>query len=165
VARCLIIGCGCRGLALARELQTAGHAIRGTTRNAARCSELEAAGIEPHLGDPDRVATLAAALEHVTIACILLGSATGSEAELAALHGGRLQMLLSRMLDTTIRGIAYEAAGSIDPAVLRDGARIVRETCEGSLIPYVLLREGPSEHARWLSTTTSAVDQLLGGSG
>jgi hypothetical protein len=161
VARCLIIGCGCRGLELARELQTDGHAIRGTTRDAARCSELEAAGVEPHLGDPDRVATLAPALEHVTIACILLGSAVGTEPELAALHGSRLEMLLSRMLDTTIHGIVYEAAGSIDPVVLGNGARIVRQTCEDSLIPYVLLGEDPSERARWRTSTTAAVRGLL----
>jgi uncharacterized protein YbjT (DUF2867 family) len=161
VARCLIIGCGCRGLALARELQRDGHAIRGTTRDAARCSELEAAGIQPHVGDPDLVATIAPAFEHVTIACVLLGSADGSEPELAALHGSRLEMLLSRMLDTTIHGIVYEAAGSIDLAVLGGGARIVRETCEDSLIPYVLLEEDPSEHTRWLAAATAAVGGLL----
>ncbi len=161
MARCLIIGCGCRGLALARELRNQGHAIRGTTRDAGRCSELEAAGIEPHIGDPDRVATLAPAFEHVTIACVLLGSASGSEAELAALHGSRLEMLLSRMLDTTIRGIVYEAAGSIDRAVLGEGARIVRERCDDSLIPYVLLREDPSVPARWLGAAAAAVGGLL----
>ena len=36
VARVLIVGCGCRGQALARELRAAGHAVRGTTRDPAR---------------------------------------------------------------------------------------------------------------------------------
>jgi uncharacterized protein YbjT (DUF2867 family) len=161
VARCLIIACGCRGAALARELRTSGHAVRGTTRDAARLPELEAGGIEPHLGDPDRVATLAPALEHVTVACILLGSARGSDEELAALHGSRLEMLLTRMLDTTVRGIVYEAAGSVDPTVLALGARIVRDACEASLIPYVLLVADPSEHDRWLAAATAGVQTLL----
>ena len=34
VARVLIVPCGCRGQALARELRAAGHAVRGTTRAA-----------------------------------------------------------------------------------------------------------------------------------
>jgi uncharacterized protein YbjT (DUF2867 family) len=161
LARCLIIACGCRGAALAGELRADGHAVRGTTRDAARLPELEASGIEPHLGDPDRVATLAPALEHVTVACILLGSARGTEEELADLHGSRLQMLLTRMLDTTARGVVYEAAGTVGSAVLAMGARIVREACEASLIPYVLLEEDPSKHGRWLAAATAGVQTLL----
>ena len=33
MARVLIVGCGGRGQALARELAAAGHAVRGTTRS------------------------------------------------------------------------------------------------------------------------------------
>lgn len=162
MARCLIIGCGCRGVSLARDLRAGGHAVRGTTRRAARLPELEAEGIEAHLGDPDRVATLAPALEHVTIACILLGSAEGTESAVAALHGSRLEMLLSRMLDTTIHGIVYEAAGELTPEVLGAGARIVRATCEDSLIPYELLEADPSEPVSWLIAASATVRGLLG---
>ncbi len=165
MARCLIIACGCRGSALAGELRSDGHSVRGTTRDAARFAELAAAGIEPHLGDPDRVATLAPAFEHVTVACILLGSARGSEQELADLHGSRLQMLLARVLDTTIRGIIYEAAGDIDPATLGSGVRIVRDACEASLIPYVLLEADPAERAHWLAAAAAGVQTLLRASG
>jgi len=161
LARCLIIGCGCRGAALASRLRADGHAVRGTTRDAARLPALEANGIEPHLGDPDRVATLAPALEHVTVACVLLGSARGTAQELENLHGSRLQMLLTRMLDTTARGIVYEAAGSVDVSLLKTGARVVREACEASLIPYVLLEEDPSAHGRWLAAAAAGVQTLL----
>jgi uncharacterized protein YbjT (DUF2867 family) len=161
LARCLIIACGCRGAALASELRADGHAVRGTTRQTARCSELQADGIEPHLGDPDRVATLAPALEHVTVACVLLGSARGTDEELADLHGSRLQMLLTRLLDTTVRGVVYEAAGSVDRAVLSRGARILRDACEASMIPYVLLEADPSEHTGWLAAATAGVKTLL----
>jgi len=143
LARCLIIGCGCRGLSLARELTAAGHAVRGTTRDPARRGEIEAAGAEAVIGDPDVVATLARSLDHVSVACVLLGSAVGSPEQLAALHGPRLEMLLTRMLDTTVRGIVYETAGAVDPAVLRAGAERVRACCEDSRIPYALLEADP----------------------
>ena len=60
--------------------------MRGTTRDPARRGAIEAAGAEPFVGDPDLVATLAPALEHVGVACLLLGSATGAPEHLAALH-------------------------------------------------------------------------------
>ncbi|MGH2893410.1 MAG: hypothetical protein ACRDPM_09110, partial [Solirubrobacteraceae bacterium] len=110
MARCLIVGCGCRGLELATALRAAGHAVRGTTREPARRAEIEAAGVEPFVGDPNLVGTLAPALAHVGVACILLGSATGTGDQLAALHGTRLDMLLERMLDPTVTGVVYQAA-------------------------------------------------------
>src|SRR5947209_10827367 len=77
VARVLIIGCGCRGLALAQGLRERGHAVRGTTRDSARLDVLEAAGVDAVLADPDRIMTIVPTFEHVTVACILLGSAVG----------------------------------------------------------------------------------------
>jgi len=164
MARCLIIGCGCRGQSLARELRHGGHAVRGTTRDPTRCADIEAAGGEPFVGDPDRVATLMAALEHVAITYILLGSASGAPEHLADLHGTRLQMLLERSLDTTVRGIVYEASGTVDAGVLQAGAQRVRTACVGSSIPYLLLDADPSEHDLWLSSASGAIGLLLAGS-
>jgi len=113
------------------------------------------------LGDPDRVATLARALDHVTVACILLGSAAGTSAQLTALHGSRLQMLLSRMLDTTVRGIVYEAEGSVGPALLSVGAGHVRALCQDARIPFALLRADPAEHSAWVREALDAVDRVL----
>lgn len=161
MARVLIVGCGCRGLELTRALRARGHAVRGTTRDRGRSSQIEAAGAEPFIGDPDRVSTLGPALAHVGVACLLLGTASGSEAQLAALHGTRLEMLLERMLDTTVRGIVYEAAGTVDPTLLSTGAERVRHACERSLIPYVLLTADPSDHAGWLRAAGDAVDAAL----
>jgi uncharacterized protein YbjT (DUF2867 family) len=163
LARCLIIGCGCRGRLLAGELLTRGHAVRGTSRSAAGVAAIEGAGAEAVLGDPDRVGTLAAALDRVTVACALLGSAAGSPAQLAALHGTRLDMLLTRMIDTTVRGVVYEAAGTVDPGVLADGAALVRARCEDSRIPYVLLRADPIDHERWVAAAAAAVQSSLDG--
>ena len=47
MARVLIVGCGCRGRALAADLRGAGHAVRGTTRDPGRTAAIAAAGAEP----------------------------------------------------------------------------------------------------------------------
>ena len=163
MARVLIIGCGCRGRALARELIAQDHAVRGTTRAPAGLVAIEAVGAEAVLGDPDVVGTLVRSFEHVSVACVLLGSAEGPPARLAALHGPRLDMLLARMLDTTVRGVVYEAAGSVDPDVLAAGAALVRERCEDSRIPYALLDTGPAEHRAWTAAAVAAVHSTLAG--
>jgi nucleoside-diphosphate-sugar epimerase len=161
VARCLIIGCGCRGLALTRELCARGHAVRGTTRDVSRVDQIAAAGAEPFVGDPDRIATLARALDHVGVACLLLGSAVGGREELAALHGTRLDMFLERMLDTTVRGVVYECAGSVGEELLSAGAERIRRGCERSLIPYVLLDTDPRIHDAWLGAAVAGVETVL----
>ncbi len=109
MARLLIVGCGCRGQALAAALEE--HAVRGTTRSPERLPELEAAGIEGVVADPDRLATLVPALAGVTVVCWLMGTAGGSP----EVHGDRLQTLMEHLVDTPVRGLVYEAAGSVDP--------------------------------------------------
>jgi uncharacterized protein YbjT (DUF2867 family) len=161
VARCLIVGCGCRGLELTAVLRAAGHAVRGTTRDPNRRAEIEAAGAEPFVGDPNLVGTLAPALAHVGVTCILLGSARGTPEQLSALHGTRLDMLLERMLDTTVRGVVYQAGGSVDPALLRTGADRVRHACERSLIPYELLTADPATDEAWVPQAVEAVERAL----
>jgi hypothetical protein len=135
--------------------------VRGSTRTEARRAAIEAAGAEPFVGDPDRIGTLAPALAHVGVACVLLGSASGSAEQLTALHSTRLDMLLERMLDTTVRAVVYEAAGSIDAAVLAAGVNRIRYACERSLIPYVLLEHEPSDHSGWTAAAVAAVERGL----
>ncbi len=101
------------------------------------------------------------ALEHVSVAYIMLGSAVGRPEAVAALHGTRLEMLLTRMVDTTVRGIVYEAGGTVDAAVLRDGAQRVRELCEDSRIPYVLLEADRTDHGAWVDAAAGALDRVL----
>lgn len=161
MARCLIIAGGRRGLALAGVLRERGHAVRASTRDPARLAELEAVGVEGVLGDPDRVATLARAFEHVAVACVLLGSATGSPAQIAALHSTRLDMLLSKLLDSTVRGVVYESAGTAPAPVLAEGARRVRAFCEDSRVPFALLTAPPDDHSWWLSEAVAAVESVL----
>jgi uncharacterized protein YbjT (DUF2867 family) len=162
MARVLIVGCGYRGRALARELRARGHAVRGTTRSPEGRAGIEAAGAEAWVGDPDRVATLTYALDGVTILCWLMGSARGTPEQLAALHGSRLQMLLERTIDTTVRGLVYEAAGSVDPALLAGGAATVRAACAKSEIPCALLEADPGDPGAWLAGALARVEELLG---
>ena len=101
---------------------------------------IEASGAEAVIADPDRVGTLIGALEGVAVACLLLGSATGTPEDVQALHTTRLEMLLTRMIDTTIRGIVYEATGTVSPDLLQAGAALVQAKCAESRIPYAILR-------------------------
>jgi uncharacterized protein YbjT (DUF2867 family) len=117
VARVLIVGCGCRGQELARELVAAGHAVRGTTRDPARADAIAATGAEPYVGDPDRIGTLMEALAGVTILCWLFGTLPDPD-----LHGGRLRMLFEKLVDTPVRGVVYEAALPEGEAIARDAA-------------------------------------------
>lgn len=119
--------------------------------------------MEAFVGDPDVVGTLTPAFEQVTVACVLMGSAAGPPARLAALHGTRLEMLLTKLVDTTVRGIVYEALGTVDPAVLEKGAALVRDRCEDARIPYALLRADPSELDTWTVAAAAAVQRALDG--
>lgn len=162
MARVLIVGCGCRGQALARDLRAAGHAVRGTTRDPARAAAISAAGAEPYVGDPDRVATLMGALSGVTILCWLMGTATGDPERVAALHDGRLRMLWEKLVDTPVRGVVHEAAGPL-PSDVRARGRAVAETAHRTWrIPLVLLDADPADHDAWRAAAGGAVRGLLG---
>ena len=162
MARVLIVGCGGRGQALARELVAAGHAVRGTTRDPARAAAISAAGAEPYVGDPDRIGTLMDALSGVTILCWLMGSATGDPERVFALHDGRLRMLWEKLVDTPGRGVVYEAAGSVDPAALVRGEAVARVAHETWRIPLEYLRADHAERDAWIAAGRTAVDRLLG---
>jgi hypothetical protein len=157
VARVLVVGCGCRGRALAGQLGE--HAIRGTTRSPDRLAELEGAGIEGVVADPDRLATLVPALSGVTVVCWLMGTAHGSP----GLHGDRLRTLTEHLVDTPVRGLAYEAAGTVDAALLSQGAQIVRAASQTWHIPVEVVDTDLTSHEAWVAAMKGAVDGLLSG--
>jgi NADP-dependent 3-hydroxy acid dehydrogenase YdfG len=161
VARCLVIGCGCRGQMLTRALVQHGHAVRGTTRRPERVQEIEAAGAEPAVGDPDRLATLVAALDHVSVAVILLGSARGGEQALADLHGPRLQALLTKMIDTTIHGVVYEASGTVDRELLDAGRSATLAFGQRARARVALLEADPADPDLWLEEALKSVEAVL----
>ena len=155
----LIVGCGCRGRELAWELRAAGHAVRGTTRAREHLAEIEAAGAEAVLADPNRLGTLMRELHGVSLVCWLMASAEGGTA--VGLHGPRLQTLLERLVDTPVRGVVYEAAGSLDPELLAGGAAAVREASARWSIPAEVVEADPGDREGWLGAMTAAVGRLL----
>jgi nucleoside-diphosphate-sugar epimerase len=162
MARVLIVGCGCRGQALARDLRAAGHAVRGTTRDPARTTAIAAAGAEPYVGDPDRVATLMEALGGVTVVCWLMGTATGDPERVAALHDGRLRMLWEKLVDTPVRGVVHEGAGPLPPEVLARGRAVAEVAHATWRIPLVVLDADPARYDAWRAAAGAAVAGLLG---
>jgi uncharacterized protein YbjT (DUF2867 family) len=148
-----MVGGGCRGLRLARDLVADGHAVRAVTRSEERRAEIEAAGCECWIGDPDRIGTLRYALDNVTVLLWLLGTATGPN--VADLHGSRLRMMLEKVTDTTVRGVVYEAAGAVDAELAR--AR------ELNAIPGALLEADPGVPEQWVVAAREAIERLLSG--
>ena len=161
MARALIVGCGCRGRALGQALTDQGWRLRGTTRSPEGLGAIERAGIEPVVADPDRVATILDHVGDVTVVVWALGSAVGRPESLAALHGPRLERLLEELVDTPVRGFAYEAAGRVPDAYLRSGAAVVRAASERWRIPVELLRHSPDDPAGWVTAATAAVLRLV----
>jgi nucleoside-diphosphate-sugar epimerase len=122
VARALIVGCGCRGRSLGAELLAEGWAVRGTSRREEGLEAIEAAGIEPALADPERPGTILELIDDVAVLVLLLGGAEGSEEELGAIHGPRLERLMEHLVETPVRGVVYEgtdAGGEVVQAAAR----------------------------------------------
>lgn len=139
MARALIVGCGCRGRSLGGRLLAEGWRVRGTSRGARGLAAIEAAGIEAALADPAAPGTVLDLVGDVAAVYWLLGSATGTAAELEAIHGPRLERLLERLVETPVRRFVYEAAGSVDTALLERGASLVRTAAERWRIPIDVL--------------------------
>jgi uncharacterized protein YbjT (DUF2867 family) len=157
VARALIVGCGCRGQSLARALAADGIAVRGTTRRAEATAAIEAAGAEAVVADPDRLATLVPQLAGVTVVCWLLGSAHEP-----SLHGERLETMLEHIVDTPVRGLVYEAAGSVPFEWRQQGEMIVRGARATWNIPLEVLHADPFRCDVWRAEAVEAVARLLG---
>jgi hypothetical protein len=159
MARILIVAGGCRGRRLGRELAADGHAVRITTRTDAGRAAIEAAGAECFVGTPDRIASLRYALDGATVICWLLGCAVGAD----ALHGARLESILTQIIDTTVRGVVYEAAGSVPAEILAGGARLVAERAAFNAVPHRLLSAQPSDPVAWTAAARAAIGELLQG--
>jgi uncharacterized protein YbjT (DUF2867 family) len=162
VARVLIVGGGCRGRELTGRLLAAGHAVRVTTRSDGGRGAIEALGAECWIGTPDRLATLRGALDGVAVCCWLLGTASGSEDELRALHTTRLELFVTQAIDTTVRGFVYESSGEGGPAAAREtGEEIVDRVTARNQIPVAWLREDPRRTEQWVLAAVAAVGSFL----
>jgi uncharacterized protein YbjT (DUF2867 family) len=159
VARALIVGCGCSGRALGSELLEEGWAVRGTSRDAEGLAAIEAAGIEPARADPEQPGTILELVDDVAILIWLLGSATGDT--VAEVHGPRLESLLERLVETPVRGVIYEGAGTVDPKLLGSGATLVRNAESTWRIPVTVTETPRSNGPAWVAELESAVVELI----
>ncbi len=146
MARALIVGCGCRGRQLGERLLEDGWAVRGSSRREEGLGAIEAAGIEPALADPDRPGSILELVDDVAVLVLLLGNASGSEEERAAIHGPRLERLLEHLVETPVRGVLYEGTET--------GAEVVEAANRTWRIPAVI---APSLSQ---SPYTEAMDRL-----
>lgn len=165
MARAYIVGCGCRGSTLGRRLCHAGWQVRGTTRDPQNSDLILEAGLEAVVADPDRVGTVLEHVGDVTILFWLLGSAVGEPELVAALHGPRLERLLEELVDTPVRGVVYEAAGSVPRERLERGAAIVRAASERWRIPAEIVDGDPGDWEGWLEGALAATERLIGAAG
>jgi hypothetical protein len=146
--RILLVGGGRPGLELTRRLVADGHAVRFVTRHEAFRPEIEEAGAECWIGDPDRIGSLRYGLENVTVLLWLMGQAPDGD-----LHGSRLTMMLERTIDTTVRGLVYEGTG--------DGAAEVRRMAAYNEIPHAILDADRADAGGWSDAVLAAVDGVL----
>jgi len=124
--------------------------VRAVTREESKRSLIEDAGCECWIGDPDRIGTLRYALEHATVLLWLLGTVEAPE-----LHGSRLEMMLERTVDTTVRGVLYETPPT------RAGEAVVQAAHDRHGIPIAFLDEDPSDETAWVAAARSGIDALL----
>jgi hypothetical protein len=103
-------------------------------------------------------------LGDVTAVAWILGSAQGSDEELAAIHGPRLDRMMEKLVETPVRGFIYEAAGSVDPILLARGREAVDAAAETWHIPLGTLLADPNDDVTWddpfevwLESATNAV--------
>jgi nucleoside-diphosphate-sugar epimerase len=162
LARALIVGCGCRGRELAAELDGLRWRVRGTSRRPEGLEEIEAAGIEAAQADPERPGTVLELCRDVTVVVWLLGSAKGDSETTSSIHAPRLESLLERLVDSPVRGFAYEAAGSLEGETLVEGARITERAGERWRIPVTLLSEDRGAPG-WAERTAGAIARLPAG--
>jgi uncharacterized protein YbjT (DUF2867 family) len=150
---------------LGEGLLAEGWAVRGTSRREEGLAPIEAAGIEAALADPDRPGTLLELVADVAVVFYLLGSAEGDPETLAAIHGPRLERLLEHLVDTPVRGVAYEAAGSVDAALLEAGTEIVRTASHTWRIPVEIVSGEPNDPVAWSQEMVGVALDLLSPAG
>jgi uncharacterized protein YbjT (DUF2867 family) len=160
LARALIVGCGCRGRELGTELVGRGWQVRGTSRTEEGLKAIRAAGIEPAQADPDRPGTVLELCADASVVVWLLGSARGGTVYVEAIHGPRLEGLLERLVDSPVRGFAYEATGTVAADCLERGRRIVDEAGERWRIPVATI-SGERGSPGWAEQATATVAGLL----
>jgi nucleoside-diphosphate-sugar epimerase len=157
----MLVGCGCRGRMLARALGDEGWAVRGTSRTEEGAAAVAAAGAEGVVADPDRLGTVTDLIGDVTVLVWLMGAVQGEAGE--TVNGPRLESLLEKLVDSPVRGLVYEAAGTAPAAALASGAAMVEAASARFRIPARVLRADPADPEAWVDAARAAVVNVLSG--
>jgi hypothetical protein len=72
-------------------------------------------------------------------------------------------MLLEKLVDTPVRGVVYEAAGSLGDDVYAKGRAIAEDASSTWALPVEILDPDPVAHDAWLAAAAAAVARLLAG--
>lgn len=69
-------------------------------------------------------------------------------------------MLLERTIDTTVRGVLYEATARCLSSSLSQGARTVERMCRHNEIPWGLLHHDPEDVDGWVASAADAIERI-----
>jgi hypothetical protein len=78
-----------------------------------------------------------------------------------ALSSSRLEAFVRQLIDTTVRGLIYEAAGAVPSRDLVAGARMASALGEQNAIPVATLTADPRQLEGWLADARAALGSLL----
>jgi hypothetical protein len=160
LARALIVGCGCHGRELGRVLSDGGWLVRGTSRAPGGLEAIERAGLEAAEADPDRPGSVLDLCGDVSVVVWLLGSATGESELIEAVHGPRLERLMEKLVDSPVRGFAYEAGGTVRADLLAGGRATVERAARTWRIPVDFI-DWARDEPQWAERAGAAVRGLL----
>lgn len=162
MARALIVGCGCRSREVGRRLLAAGWQVRGTSRHREGMALIEQAGIEAAIADPAEPGSVLDLVGDVSVVFWSLGSAEGSDEELATIHGPRLDRVLERLVETPVRGFVYDGRGSVDPILLARGKEAVEAASETWEMPVSVVLVDPFDDDTWENPVEIWTDSAFG---
>ncbi|UJA20602.1 hypothetical protein HJD18_10550 [Thermoleophilia bacterium SCSIO 60948] len=155
MARALILGGEDRALALAEALVGDGWAVWIGVADEPVEGSLDAPGAEAVVADPARLGSVVDAIEGVAVIAWLLGD-PGADPEAAReINGGVLARLFEEIVDTPVRGVAYEGWGAGEAA--RAPAERASETWRIG-VASIDVEPGPG----WLDAARRAVSAALG---
>ena len=71
-------------------------------------------------------------------------------------------MMLSKVIDTTVRGVVYEAAGTIAPQAFATGIAELERMGRLNEIPHEVVNADPTDQGTWVVAVRRAIGQAIG---
>ena len=71
-------------------------------------------------------------------------------------------MMLSKVIDTTVRGVVYEAAGTIAAQAFATGIAELEHMGRLNEIPHAIVDADPTDEGIWVAAARDAIGRLVG---